>query len=201
MSFEVNEGQAKTFGVSGLLYNSDVLLYDRETESLWSQIAMESVAGPLAGSKLKPIPTIDTTWQAWTKRHPTTLVLSNRQGIYHPQAYENELYPGYNDNNRILFPIRKRSKQLKPKELVIGLELNGLRKAYPLRELANEDSPLLDKFAGHTLKIHFDNDSQSAIILDKNDKVIPSTRMYWFAWYAFKPETEVYESPSTTEKK
>jgi hypothetical protein len=57
------EDKTHTFGVSGLLYNSDVILYDRETESLWSQLMHEAVSGPLKGSKLRIIPTANTTWQ------------------------------------------------------------------------------------------------------------------------------------------
>ena len=59
------DGQAKTFGVSGLLYNSDVLLYDRQTQSLWSQIMMQAVTGPMAGKELQMLPTMNTSWGEW----------------------------------------------------------------------------------------------------------------------------------------
>ena len=59
------EDKPRTFGVSGLLYNSDVLLYDRESETLWSQIKGEAVAGPLVGKPLEIIPTYVTSWKAW----------------------------------------------------------------------------------------------------------------------------------------
>ena len=49
MAFEADINGSKTFGVSGLLYNSDVLLFDRQTESLWSQIAMRAIPGPMRG--------------------------------------------------------------------------------------------------------------------------------------------------------
>lgn len=62
-------GEKKTFGVSGLLYNSDVLLYDRQTESLWSQIMMEAVAGPMGGKKLEMAPTMNTSWGEWKRKY------------------------------------------------------------------------------------------------------------------------------------
>ena len=64
-----------TFGVSGLLYESNVLLYDHQTESLWSQLKEEAVTGPQTGTRLRAIPSVMTTWKAWRAQHPNTLVL------------------------------------------------------------------------------------------------------------------------------
>jgi len=64
-----------SFGVSGLLYNSDVLLYDRATGSLWSQIMSRAVTGPLRGTSLTAVPLTHTTWADWRARHPRTEVL------------------------------------------------------------------------------------------------------------------------------
>ena len=57
-------GRQRTFGVSGLLYQSDVLMYDRESESLWSQLAMRAVAGPAEGTELEWLPSEHMTWKA-----------------------------------------------------------------------------------------------------------------------------------------
>jgi hypothetical protein len=65
------------FGVSGLLYNSDVLLYDRSTGSLWSQILSTAITGPLKGMKLPAVPASHTTWRQWRERHPTMTVLTH----------------------------------------------------------------------------------------------------------------------------
>lgn len=81
MAFDARiDGKRRMFGVSGLLYNSDVLLFDRGTESLWSQIAGKAVSGPLQGTELKPIALAHTTWADWKHRHPDTLVLSRETG-------------------------------------------------------------------------------------------------------------------------
>lgn len=68
------DGRELSFGVSGLLYNSDVLLYDRQSKSLWSQILAEAVAGPMKGHKLEFLPTAHTSWLQWRTRHPLTEV-------------------------------------------------------------------------------------------------------------------------------
>ncbi|MCP5113198.1 MAG: DUF3179 domain-containing protein, partial [bacterium] len=60
-------GEEKHVGVSGLLYRSDLLLYDRETESLWSQIMAEAVAGPAVGSKLALMRSEHRSWAAWRR--------------------------------------------------------------------------------------------------------------------------------------
>ena len=73
-------GQRRSFGVSGLLYQSDLLMYDHQTESLWSQIGMHAVAGPLTGEKLTPVFLEHTTWGEWRAAHPATLVLSTKTG-------------------------------------------------------------------------------------------------------------------------
>ncbi len=64
------------FGVSGLLYQSDVLMYDRETESLWSQLGMEAVSGPMRGRTLTWLPAQQMTWARWKTEYPEGRVLS-----------------------------------------------------------------------------------------------------------------------------
>jgi len=81
------EGVDHSFGVSGLLYNSDVLLYDQQTESLWSQIGGRAISGPRKGTPLERLPVTHTTWEDWLGRHPDTRVLSIDTGN-HTSALE-----------------------------------------------------------------------------------------------------------------
>ena len=81
MAFKANVGgQDRSFGVSGLLYNSDVLLYDRESESLWSQIARVAVSGELIGTELEMVAVSHTSWADWQQRYPDSQVLSTETG-------------------------------------------------------------------------------------------------------------------------
>ena len=68
-------GKVSTLGVSGKLWRDALIMYDRESKSLWSQILGEAVAGPAQGNRLEELPSQLTTWKDWSQRHPDTLVL------------------------------------------------------------------------------------------------------------------------------
>ncbi len=181
-----------TFGVSGLLYNSDVLLYDRETESLWSQIASKAIAGSMKGAPLTLIPLEHTTWGSWKQRYPDSLVLSTDTG--HSRDYSRDPYAGYEDSEGIYFPVAHRDPRYHPKERVLGIEVNGKFKAYPFSELSQTNGSVKEIFNGKTLKIDYDTANQSARIFDKDGKELPGITSYWFAWYAFHPETSLFKA-------
>ncbi len=188
-----NAGQSRTFGVSGLLYNSDMLLYDRETESLWSQIMKQAISGPLKGKKLQQVPLAQTTWQDWKTRHPHTEVLSTQTG--YRRDYSKSPYPGYSTSDVIMFPVTSQAAHYHPKEQVLGLEIDNTYKAYPFSELARLDRPVFnDLVAGHQLTVRYDTANRTGMILDKAGKEIPSVISFWFAWMAFHPESEVYKA-------
>jgi hypothetical protein len=184
---------ARSFGVSGLLYNSDVLLYDRETESLWSQLMMQAVSGPLRGERLTPLPSTHTSWQAWRKQHPDTRVLSTDTG--YARDYRRNPYAGYAGNDQLFFPVASRSRRYHPKEQVLGIELDGQFKAYPFTELDRTGRvEINDSFAGHDLRILFDAANRSANVFDGSGQQLPGVTSFWFAWHAFHPESEVFRA-------
>ena len=184
-------GKNLTFGVSGLLYQSDMLLYDRKTDSLWSQIKGEAVTGPMTGARLKLLSSTQTTWGNWKKKHPETLVLSQKTG--YSREYDRDPYMGYYTSTRLMFGVKNRNKSYHPKERIIGLELDGEFKAYPFSELAKAKQPVADKLNGIFLKIIFDKQSQTAVIRDSEGKELPSVVGFWFAWFAFHPDTQVFK--------
>ncbi len=189
-SAEVGDG-SKTFGVSGLLYNSDVLLYDRQTESLWSQIMGQAVAGKLRGKDLTLIPTDNTTWAQWKEAHPDTWVLSEDTGF--SRNYDTSPYANYDKDPSVWFPVTAKNKDYHAKTLVIGIEVDGKFKAYPFPELKKTKQAVIkDTFQGKSLKIYFDKKAVSAYITNGESKKLSGTTLYWFAWYAFHPETEVF---------
>src|SRR5262249_17918589 len=153
--------QVTTFGVSGLLYNSDLLLYDRATQSLWSQISAEAITGPLKGARLTAVAVTHTTWVGWKQRHPDTLVLSEDTGFH--RDYSRDPYAGYATSPRIMFPTANTSDRFPPKEPVLGVEVNGARKAYAFSELekalGNRASGVIeDRVGSGTVSIHFDRE-------------------------------------------
>lgn len=184
-------GKDLQFGVSGLLYNSDVLLYDRQTDSLWSQILSEAVSGELKGNKLDALPVSHTSWENWQKRHPETEVLAEQTGF--SRNYSRTPYSGYDSNNSIFFPVSAESKRYHPKERVLGIEMGGKFKAYPFSELSRAEGDVLkDTFNGISVEVRFDAENRDGQIFSADGKPLKTVNGFWFAWFAFHPDTDVY---------
>jgi len=183
-------GQHRNFGVSGLLYNSDVLLYDRESESLWSQVKMKAINGPLKGTPLTYIQTTRTTWADWRKEHPNTRVLSRETGF--SRNYNRTPYGGYEQSKKLFFPVANQDNRYHRKEWTLGIEVDGQFKAYPFEELEAARQPVRNQFAGKELVIHYDADAQSAQVETVDGEAYPSVTMFWFAWIGFHPESAVF---------
>ncbi len=182
-----------TFGVSGLLYQSDLLMYDHQTESLWSQIGMHAVAGPLTGQRLTPIFLEHTTWAEWRAAHPSTLVLSTKTGSF--RSYDRAPYAGYAENRELFFDTTHFDPRYHPKEWVVGIELKGVTKAYAFTEIKKIRSPISDQLGGQTITIHFNPQTRSASVANADGKPLPSVMAYWFAWYTFHPKTKIFTAP------
>lgn len=191
MAFEAHiAGSPKTFGVSGLLYNSDVLLYDRQTESLWSQIRGEAIAGPLVNIRLEMISIQLVTWVEWKKNFPFSQVLSTETG--YQRDYSKDPYPYYYESENVWFPVENESDLYHPKTKILGIQVNGKYKAYPFPELEKKGELLVDNFNGAEIQIQFNKTDQTAILVSPLNNKISATTLFWFAWIAFFPETEVY---------
>ncbi|MDA8110773.1 MAG: DUF3179 domain-containing protein [Betaproteobacteria bacterium] len=183
-------GRTLTFGVSGLLYNSDVLFYDRETQSLWSQFLDKAISGPLKGARLEEIALTHTTWADWRSRHPRTLVLSTDTGF--ARDYDRDPYAGYERSRALMFPVAHASDLFPAKERVLGIGAGGVFKAYPFTELAKAAGPVTDRVGGRSFVIRFDSATQSVTVSNEHGRQFPAVTAYWFAWYAFHPDTKVF---------
>ena len=181
-----------TFGVSGRLYKSNVLIYDHQTESLWSQLKETAVAGPMAGRKLKKISAERVPWKYSLKKYPQTVVLSTATG--YSRNYDIDPYEGYYRALGIMFPVGDVRTDLPAKEMVLGIEINGATKAYPLPLLGRKQGVLKDKIGKHPVQIVLSEEGQVAKVLDSQSRTIPVIFAYWFAWQAFHPDTSVYEA-------
>ena len=120
------------FGVSGLLYKNNLVLYDRRTpESLWPQMARRAKCGPASEIPLFSYPVLETTWSGWKQLHPTTLVVSDRTG--HDRDYTRSPYGNYADPNNasLLFDMDIDARR-PPKERVLGLPNGEGGLAFPL---------------------------------------------------------------------
>lgn len=178
------------FGVSGLLYNSDVLMYDRQTGSLWSQLMNLAISGPLKGAMLESLAISHTTWRDWLDRFPDTEVLTTKTGFR--RNYSVNPYPGYSGTGKLYFPVSDDDNRYRRKEVVMGVQIRDQFRAYPFEELRQGPAVFADEFQGESFEVLFDADNETARLMRKDGSEIPTILSFWFAWYAFHPKTEVF---------
>jgi len=184
-------GTDDRFGVSGMLYQSDVLLYDKKSGSLWSQLMLQAVAGPRSGERLKQLPLQHSTWLSWKTAHPNTDVLSRHTG--YQRDYSRNPYAGYEEASDTYFPVYHQDARLPAKAWVIGLSIGSHHIAWQLDSLKKTASQRLT-WRQHTLTITVHG--KGVRIRDaESNQLLPVTRLYWFAWVAFHPDTELRTKP------
>lgn len=164
------------FGVSGLLYRQNLVFYDAETGSLWSQLLSQAVTGPLAGTKLKILPAVNTTWGAWRTAHPNTLVLSFVTG--YQRNYREDTYASY--------PL--------PRSPALLVAFGESVKIYPFSELKKSRSPLVDHIAGQEITIIYDRDTKTARI-EKPPAGVTALVGFLYDLKAFYPHAQIYRRP------
>ncbi len=126
VAFRGTGGGGETFGVSGQLVNSNLLMYDRATNSNWPQIYGHAITGPLRGARLEPVPLTWTTWERWRTRHPETEVLSTDTGFL--RNYQGDPYgsydplQGYYADQTIRFNLVCWDARFHPKQIFVGLQ-------------------------------------------------------------------------------
>lgn len=185
-------GKNHTFGVSGLLYNSDVLLYDRQTQSLWSQLIGKAVSGPSVGKGIELVAMEQTTWADWKSRYPKSLVLDINTGF--SRDYTRLPYAGYESTEQLYFPVNNENASFSKKEKVLGVTINGIHKAYPFSVLKKTNGKIEDTIGTTKVIVTYNKDSDSANMHDENGKLLTATTLFWFAWNAFHPDTLIYSN-------
>lgn len=187
------DGKEVDFGVSGLLYQSDMLMYDRQTESLWSQLEMTAIAGKKKGSELTWLPSSQMRWKAWRREHPEGKVLSTQTG--HRRDYTRMPYAGYEDTERTMFPVPSTRKELRNKAWVAGIVIDDEAAAYSLASLKQKGAAE-DFVGGVAIRVTYEEESGAVRVTRKDSsEELPVVNAYWFAWQAFYPETKLWTSP------
>jgi hypothetical protein len=162
--------RAYSFGVSGMLRHSDMVMYDRQTESLWQQLSGEAIVGDMVGSKLKRIPAQIISFEQFRSAHKQGLVLSRKTGFR--RNYGQNPYAGYDDISKSPFMYRgKKDRRLMPMEKVVTISMAGSDKAYPY-SVTQKLQVINDQIADVPLVVFHTDGAVSA--LDKN--LISSSR-------------------------
>ena len=210
------------FGTSGKLYNSELIMYDRLTDSYWPQSLGMAVVGPSTGKILEKVPLDTVRWKDWKKVHPDTEVLSRTTGFI--RDYNRNPYGGIQKSDRVSFPLSNEDSRLKPKVIIYGAEFDGIAKAYSENDVQQEKLindavggiPIVvvwyndlntvkifeRSFENQTLQFSLegneikDQDGNTWTVQDMLDKlkIVDTFGHFWFAWAAFFPETELYNA-------
>ncbi|MGH2921783.1 MAG: DUF3179 domain-containing protein [Gaiellaceae bacterium] len=161
------DGRVLEFGVSGFLYRVNLMLFDRQTGSLWSQLLGGAVTGSMRGTTLRETPFVQQTWGAWREEHPDTKVLTIRRDEL-SERFTQPFTRGFEDSNvpygtyvtkvPIYFPNSHRG--VPDASLVLGVVAGGRSKAYVALALQRRRA-LNDVFAGEPLLLAADEDSLS----------------------------------------
>jgi len=183
-------GEEVEFGTSGKLYNSNLVMYDRKSDTYWTQIDGLAIVGELTGMKLKKVSIDTVVWRDWKREHPDSEVLSQATGFL--RSYGTDPYGSYYEDSFVWFPLENTDTRIHPKTVVFGIEVDGVHKAYREDDL-KELGTIEDRVNGIDLRLVRDSSGVVKITDTGSGEEIVKERGFWFAWYAFHPETELFE--------
>ncbi|MCH8978921.1 MAG: DUF3179 domain-containing protein [Armatimonadetes bacterium] len=215
------DGKELTIGVSGMLRKNALVMYDRETETLWSHFTGEALAGPLMGKTLEIVESSPRVkWSEWVKRHPKSKLL-HVGGRTHAQSN----YDRYVDSPaQGMIPVENEDGRLPGKDLVLGVVSGGNATAAPMAVLKDR-GVVHTTLDGKDIAIYFDpqlgmygavvlpdgvrikavsmrtivaEDGQEWSAVDGSSdhgdlEMLPALRSFWFAWADHYPETGLVE--------
>ncbi len=155
------DGKVYSFGVSGMIRHSDMVMFDRETESWWQQITGEAIVGDLVGKKLKQIPAQIVGFGQFVKAYPEGLVVSQQTGYI--RDYGRNPYVGYdNINQKPYFPVGQGEGRLRPMEKLVVVQIGSKSKVYPYRT-TRKLRVINDKFGSTNIVVFHVDGARSAL--------------------------------------
>jgi hypothetical protein len=208
-------------GVSGDLLNSNLVMYDRDTESYWPQIMSTAIKGEKQGRSLDEFRVVWTTWSEWKEKHPHTEVLTEDTG--HLRNYDSDPYgeynprSGYYESQTVMFPLMAENTSRHPKEMVLGYRNSEGAAAFDydlLREEKVIDAEIGSK--NHVMVYEevldtgrlYRNPEEIEVKVSEDGKYLvdgetysadnlpleekPVFDVFWFAWNSFYPEAKIY---------
>lgn len=208
-----------TMGVSGRLVNSNLVMYDRDTGSLWPQIGGTAVAGEREGESLEEVNVYWTTWEQWRERYPETEVLSENTG--HARNYSRDPYGSYNprggyyESDRTMFPVMSEDDRYHPKDMVVGGRTEDRAVFFHMEDLAAEGILETENFlgvfddelatgyiyehGGDAGSVPFTYEDGRVLHEESGERFAPgelplgrvvAIEGFYFAWNAFYPDSE-----------
>lgn len=158
-------GSILDFGTTGLLRMSDLVMYDRQSESWWQQFTGTAIVGGFTGQKLQRIPSSIISFESFAESAPDGRILNRDTGMSRP--YGQNPYPGYDDINSSPFLFKgSTDSRLKPMERVLGVSIADQHKIYPFSSLENK--PIVEDRVGD-MEILVVNSGQLLSALDQRE--------------------------------
>ncbi|MGD9791218.1 MAG: DUF3179 domain-containing (seleno)protein [Phycisphaerales bacterium] len=178
------------FGVSGALYNSNVLMYDRKDKGLWSQLGMHAVSGPLAGTALEMLPVEVVSFAAFKEAHPTAKIVSKDTG--HERDYSRSPYESYFKNEKLMVPVAGVGDTLPRKTLGVGIAVGegDAAQAWFVPVDAIGDGRTIDTPAGKVVLAK----SDAGVAVTQAPKGVRTAQTFYYSWSAFYPKTTVVKA-------
>lgn len=191
----VVKGERVEFGTSGKLWKSNLVMYDRKTDSYWSQILGEAIAGEMTGTKLTVLPSDLMRFGEWKKKFPEGEVLSKDTGTI--RFYGSNPYGDYFAPVDFALSLAgTQDERLAPDEFVFGIAVGERAKAYPTR-IVKERGEVVDVFEGETFVLRHEKELDAVRMFKKlengNLEQINPFSAFWFSWAAAHPDTSVFQ--------
>lgn len=175
------------FGVSGALYNSNVLMYDRKDKGLWSQLGMRAVSGPLAGTSLDMLPVQVISFAAFKQAHPGARIVSKETG--HDRDYSRSPYETYFKDEGLMVPVAHVGDALPRKTLGVGIAVGDAQAAWawfvPVDAIG--DARTIDTPVGKLLLTR----SEAGVSVVQAPPGARTAQTFYYSWSAFYPQTKV----------
>ena len=171
-----------TFDFSESLYRDNLLFVDRETSSVWSQLEGKAIAGPLRGSPLEIVPSLQTTWRLWREIHPDTrvMVIPGEEGS--PYYYRRPNAPF------APAPVHDTAP------LGLGLVVGGQAMFFPFRQLKKTKPPFEFSLGGKLITLHFRKSDVTAWAEDEEGNLLPGVLSYKEGWMRFNPDSALFHT-------
>jgi len=176
------DGRELTFDFGEGLIEDNLVIVDRETHSVWSQLLGKAVEGPMRDTPLQTLPTMQTTWSFWRERHPDTRV-AVRDAEGRPYSYQ-RFEPG---------EPRERGVEHDTSTLGMGLVIAGDAWFFPLREMDEASAPYRMEVGGQVVTIHYSASGRTAWAEDASGEMLVTALAYEPRWMAIFPESSVFE--------
>lgn len=187
------KGERVEFGTSGKLWKSNLVMYDRKTDSLWPQILGQAVAGEMTGTTLPLLPSDQMLYKDWKKQFPTGQVLSRDTGT--ERFYGSNPYGDYFSVTNLSLSLAKPKDTRLPNDaFVFGIVINGKAKAYSV-ETVKQKGTVEDVFEDTDIILEHDKEQDVVRMFEslpdgKRERINPFSA-FWFSWAAAHPETEL----------